>query len=37
MSEKRRRFTEKEYLLLVLVAVSVLMALTALVLVVSST
>jgi hypothetical protein len=37
MSEKRRQFTEKEYLLLVLVAVSVLMALTALVLVVSST
>jgi len=37
MSEQRRQFTEKEYLLVVLVGVAVLMAATAIVLVVSST
>ena len=37
MPEQRRQFTEKEYLLVVLVGVAVLMATTAIVLVVSST
>lgn len=37
MAEKRREFAEKEYLLVVLVGVAVLMATTAIVLVVTST
>lgn len=37
MAEQRRQFTEKEYLLVVLVGVALLMASTAIVLVVSST
>ncbi len=37
MTDQSRQFTEKEYLLVVLVGVAVLMATTAIVLVVSST
>ena len=37
MSEQRRQFTEKEYFLVVLVGVAMLMAMTTIILIISST